>query len=101
MSLIKVTNENFNELINSENTTLVDFYADWCGPCRMLGPVIEEIANENKNINVGKVNVDSYKELANQFGIRSIPTMIVFKNGKEIKRLVGFLPKDEILNRLA
>ena len=67
----------------------------------MLGPVIEEIANENKNINVGKVNVDSYKELANQFGIRSIPTMIVFKNGKEIKRLVGFLPKDEILNRLA
>jgi thioredoxin 1 len=101
MSLIKVTNENFNELINSENTTLVDFYADWCGPCRMLGPVIEEIANENKNINVGKINVDSHKELANQFGIRSIPTMIVFKNGKEIKRLVGFLPKDEILNRLA
>jgi thioredoxin 1 len=101
MSLIKVTNENFNELINSENTTLVDFYADWCGPCRMLGPVIEEIANENKNINVGKINVDSHKELANQFGIRSIPTMIVFKNGKEIKRLVGFLPKDEILNILA
>ena len=101
MSLIKVTNENFNELINSENTTLVDFYADWCGPCRMLGPVIEEIANENKNINVGKINVDSHKELANHFGIRSIPTMIVFKNGKEIKRLVGFLPKDEILNRLS
>lgn len=100
MSIIKVTNENFNELINSENTTLVDFYADWCGPCRMLGPVIEEIANENKNINVGKINVDNEKELANKFGIRSIPTMIVFKNGREIKRLVGFLPKDEIINKL-
>ena len=97
MSIIKVTNENFNELISSEKPTLVDFYADWCGPCRMLGPVVEEIANENKNINVGKLNVDNERELANKFGIRSIPTMIIFKNGKEVKRLVGFLQKDEIL----
>ena len=100
MSTIKITNENFNDLINSENTTLIDFYADWCGPCRMLGPVIDEIASEKKDINVGKINVDSEKELANKFGIRSIPTMIVFKNGKEIKRLIGFLQKDEILSKL-
>ena len=91
---------NFDELINSENTTLLDFYADWCGPCRMLGPVIEEIAEEKKDINVGKINVDANKELANKFSVRSIPTMIVFKNGKEIKRLVGFLPKEEILSKL-
>lgn len=101
MSTIKITNENFNNLINSENTTIIDFYADWCGPCRMLGPVIDEIANEKKDINVGKVNVDSEKELTNKFGIRSIPTMIVFKNGKEIKRLIGFLQKDEILSKLS
>ena len=100
MSAIKVTKENFDELINSENTTLLDFYADWCGPCRMLGPVIEEIAEEKKDINVGKINVDANKELANKFSVRSIPTMIVFKNGKEIKRLVGFLPKEEILSKL-
>lgn len=100
MSVIKVTNENFNELISSENTTLIDFYADWCGPCRMLGPVIEEIANEKKDLNVAKLNVDTLKDLANQFGVRSIPTMIVFKNGKEIKRLVGFLPKEQILERI-
>ena len=99
MSAIKVTKENFDELINSENTTLLDFYADWCGPCRMLGPVIEEIAEEKKDINVGKINVDANKELANKFSVRSIPTMIVFKNGKEIKRLVGFLPKEEILSK--
>ena len=100
MSVIKVTNENFNELISRENTTLIDFYADWCGPCRMLGPVIEEIANEKKDLNVAKLNVDTLKDLANQFGVRSIPTMIVFKNGKEIKRLVGFLPKEQILERI-
>ena len=100
MSAIKVTKENFDELINSENTTVLDFYADWCGPCRMLGPVIEEIAEEKKDINVGKINVDANKELANKFSVRSIPTMIVFKNGKEIKRLVGFLPKEEILHKL-
>lgn len=100
MSVIKVTNENFNELISSENTTLIDFYADWCGPCRMLGPVIEEIANEKKDLNVAKLNVDTLKDLTNQFGVRSIPTMIVFKNGKEIKRLVGFLPKEQILERI-
>lgn len=100
MSTIKITNENFNELVNSENTTLVDFYADWCGPCRMLGPVIEEIANENKDIKVGKINVDLERELANKFGIRSIPTMIIFKNGKEVNRLVGFLQKEEIISKL-
>ena len=97
---IKITKENFNDLINEEKLTLVDFYADWCGPCKALGPVIEEIAEENKNINVGKVNVDNERDLAVQFGVRSIPTMIIFKNGKEVNRLVGFLPKEQILEKL-
>ena len=97
---IKITKENFNELINEEKLTLVDFYADWCGPCKALGPVIEEIAEEMKGINVGKVNVDNERDLAVQFGVRSIPTMIIFKDGKEVNRLVGFLPKEQILEKI-
>ena len=97
---IKITKENFNELINEEKLTLVDFYADWCGPCKALGPVIEEIAEEMKGINVGKVNVDNERDLAVQFGVRSIPTMIIFKDGKEVDRLVGFLPKEQILEKI-
>lgn len=100
MSTIKITNENFNSLINDEKTTLVDFYAEWCGPCKALSPVIDEIASETKDMNVGKVNVDLERDLALKFGVRSIPTMIVFRNGKEINRLVGFLPKEEILSKV-
>lgn len=100
MSTIKITNENFNNLINDEKVTLVDFYAEWCGPCKALSPVIDEIANEAKEINVGKVNVDLERDLANKFGIRSVPTMIVFKKGKEINRLVGVLPKEAILAKV-
>ena len=101
MSIIKVTNENFNEVINSKYTVLVDFYADWCGPCRMLGPVLEEISNEKNDVVIGKINVDDSRELANQFGIRSIPTMIVFKNGSEVDRMIGFFKKEDILARLS
>ena len=100
MPSIKMTNENFNNLTNENKITLVDFYADWCGPCRALSPVIEEISEEKKEINVGKVNVDSEKDLPNKFGVRSIPTMIIFKDGKEIDRLVGFLPKETILEKI-
>jgi thioredoxin 1 len=101
MSIIKVTNDNFNEIKDSKYTVLIDFYADWCGPCRMLGPVLDEIANEKSDIAIGKVNVDNDRELANSFGIRSIPTMIIFKNGVEVDRMVGFFNKDNILARLS
>jgi thioredoxin 1 len=101
MSIIKVTNENFKEIKDSKYTVLIDFYADWCGPCRMLGPVLDEIANEKSDIAIGKVNVDNDRELANSFGIRSIPTMIIFKNGVEVDRMVGFFNKDNILARLS
>ena len=101
MSIIKVSNENFNEVINNKYTVLVDFYADWCGPCRMLGPVLEEISNEKNDVVIGKINVDESRELANQFGIRSIPTMIVFKNGSEVDRMIGFFKKEDILARLS
>lgn len=97
---IKITKDNFNNLINEEKLTLVDFYADWCGPCRALGPVIEEIANELTSVNIGKLNVDNEKDIASQYNVRSIPTMILFKGGKEIDRLVGFLPKEEIIKKL-
>ena len=101
MSIIKVTNDNFNEIKDSKYTVLIDFYADWCGPCRMLGPVLDEIASEKNDIAIGKVNVDNDRELANSFGIRSIPTMIIFKNGVEVDRMVGFFNKDNILARLS
>ena len=97
---IKVTKENFNDLINEDKLTLVDFYADWCGPCRALGPVIEEIASELTHVNIGKLNVDDDSDIASKYGVRSIPTMIIFKGGKEIDRLVGFLPKEQIVSKL-
>ena len=100
MSTIKITNENFNELVNSENTTLVDFYADWCGPCRMLGPVIEEIANENKDIKVGKINVDDQPELAAAFRCESIPMLVAVKDGAIHNVAVGYREKADILKML-
>ena len=98
---IKITEKEFENLINNNQTILVDFYADWCGPCRALAPVLDEIANENHNFKIGKVNVDDEINLSSQFKIRSIPTMIIFKDGKEVERMVGFLPKEEIIKKLA
>ena len=95
-----ITRNDFESVINSENITLIDFYASWCGPCKALAPVLDEFASENKDIVVGKVNVDEEMDLAARFKVRSVPTMIVFKEGKEINRLVGFLPKEEILKRI-
>ncbi len=101
MSVITVTNENFEaEVLQSNKTVLVDFWASWCGPCRMLSPVVEEIATENNDIVVGKVNVDEQEELSEQFGILSIPTLIVFKDGKIINQISGVQPKSVILELL-
>ena len=86
---------NFNELINGDKV-IVDFYADWCGPCRMLGPIVEEVCNSN-NIKLVKVNVDENPEIAKEYGIMSIPTLILFKDGSEIKKNVGFLSEEELL----
>lgn len=97
--LKKLDVSNFNNEINA-NTTLVDFYADWCGPCKMIAPLIEEIASERDDITVGKVNVDSDAEIAIKYGVSSIPTLIVFKNGKEATRVVGYRAKEDILAML-
>lgn len=86
---------NFNELINGDKV-IVDFYADWCGPCRMLGPIVEEVCNSN-NIKLVKVNVDENPEIAKEYGIMSIPTLILFKDGVDVKKNVGFLREEELL----
>ncbi len=98
MSVITITSDNFDaEVIKSEKTVLLDFWASWCGPCKMLSPVVDEIADENPDIKVGKINVDEENELAAKFGISSIPTLVVMKNGKIEASSVGVRPKSEIL----
>lgn len=102
MSVLKITSQNFEEeVLKSDKTVLIDFYADWCGPCRMMGPIVEEIANiAGENVKVGKVNVDDNQELAVKFGIMSIPTLIIFKNGKPVESLIGVRDKAEIMGKL-
>ena len=98
MSAVHITKENFNtEVLQSDRPVLLDFWASWCGPCRMVSPVVDEIANERSDILVGKVNVDEQRELAAQFGVMSIPTLVVLKNGQEVQRSVGARPKSQIL----
>lgn len=101
MEILKVTNSNFeSEVLKSEKVVLVDFYADWCGPCKMLSPIIEEIANENENIKVVKINVDNDQELAIRYGIMSIPTVVAIKQGEEFGRRIGLVDKEELLNMI-
>ena len=101
MSVITITKENFEqEVINSEQPVPVDFWASWCGPCKMLAPVIDEIAGEVRDAKVGKVNVDEQGELAARFGVMSIPTLIVFKNGEVAAKTVGVQPKQAVLDML-
>ena len=98
MAVINLTLENFEaEVVQSEKTVLVDFWASWCGPCRMLSPIVDEIAEERTDVKVAKVNVDEQEELAMRFGIMSIPTLIVFKNGEITKKTMGVQPKAAIL----
>jgi len=99
MDILKGTSANFEEeVLNSQKPVLIDFYADWCGPCKMIAPIIEKIANENADIKVVKINVDDEQELAIKYGIVSIPTLVVIKEGKEENRKVGLADKTEILN---
>ncbi len=98
MAVTVVTKSNFQEeVMESEKTVLIDFWASWCGPCRMLSPIVDEIAEENTNIKVCKVNVDEEGELAEEFNVMNIPTLVVIKGGKEVTRMVGAKPKKQIL----
>ena len=97
MSVIKISKENFaSEVLNSNKPVLLDFYADWCGPCRMVGPIVSEIAAERNDVKVGKINVDEQPELAAQFQVMSIPMLAVIKNGKLENQVVGYRSKEQI-----
>ena len=101
MTAININKNNFqNEVMNSDKTVLLDFWAPWCAPCRMVVPIIEEIAGERPDIKVGKINVDEQPELASEFSIMSIPTLVVMKNGKIVQQVSGARPKNAILEML-
>lgn len=100
MSILSVNKNNFNSVKASDKPVLLDFYADWCGPCRMVSPLVDEIAEENPQYLVGKINVDQEPELAQVFGVTSIPMLVVMKNGRIIQKSVGTRPKPQILAML-
>lgn len=98
MAVITITNDNFKtEVLQSDKPVLLDFWATWCGPCRMLSPIVDEVAEERSDIKVGKVNVDEQPELAAEFGVMSIPTLLVFKDGQLVNQSVGARPKSGVL----
>ncbi len=101
MAEITITGKNFEEeVLKSDKPVLLDFWATWCGPCRMVAPIVAEIAEENTSIKVGKINVDEEEELAAAFRVSSIPTLVVMKNGKVTNAAVGYMPKNQILDLL-
>ena len=98
MSVLHITKENFeSEVLKSEKPVLLDFFATWCGPCRMVGPIIEEIAEENESFKVAKLDVDELPEIAKEYRVVSIPTLMVFKAGKVVNQALGAMPKEKIL----
>ena len=102
MAIVNITQGNFDALVlNSDKTVLLDFWAPWCGPCRMVAPILEQIAAEREDVIIGKVNVDEEMEIAREYGIVSIPTLIVVKNGMEVDKAIGYRPKADILDLLA
>lgn len=102
MEIINITRSNFDALVlNSDKAVLLDFWAPWCGPCRMVAPILEQIAAEREDVIIGKVNVDEEMEIAREYGIVSIPTLIVVKNGMEVDKAIGYRPKADILDLLA
>ena len=100
MSILKINKDNFESVKNSEKKVLLDFYADWCGPCRMVSPIVDEIAEENPQYLVGKINVDEEPELAQAFGVATIPTLVVMNDGKIVSQSSGARPKQQILDLL-
>ena len=101
MEILKVNSQNFEEeVLKSEKPVLVDFYADWCGPCKMLSPIVDEVAQENEDIKVVKVNVDDSQDLAMKYQVMSIPTLVVIKEGNEINRSVGLIDKNQVVNMI-
>ena len=97
MAVIKLTKDNFDqEVMQSDKPVLIDFYADWCGPCKMMSPVVEEVSDEMPDVKVCKINIDEEMDLAQKYGVMSIPTLILFKNGQAAQRLVGVRPEEEI-----
>jgi thioredoxin 1 len=101
MAYINITQDNFQAaVLENKNTVLLDFWASWCGPCKMLAPIVEEIAEEYSDVTLGKINVDEQMELAIQFGIVSIPTLIVYRDGKEVAKSIGYCSKADVLKLL-
>ena len=100
MAVIKLNKDNFDSITNTDKKVLVDFYADWCGPCRMMAPIVDEIAGERDDVVVCKINVDEEPELAQRFEVMSIPTLVILKDSKELSRSVGARPKAQLISLL-